>query len=349
AQSYEYMRGENNCKITNPKDLQILKHHTFYGREKDNLIYPIAIANLVLHGIDEPHIWHGNTLTGGETYEGLFADAPDLHDVILMNPPFGGKESKEAQAGFNYKTSATQVLFLQHALQSLKSHGRCGIVLDEGILFRTNETAFVATKRNLLENSNLWCIISLPAGTFVAAGGGVKANILFFTKGEPTEKIWYYDLSDIKVGIRTPLTESHFDDFLRLLPTRGDSERSWTIDIIERKNIASEKSAPLKQKAAVIEEEVKELKDKLTTLKKAKQQDSEIYKELEQTIKEQEKEARELKSQAEAIDNAVYDLKAVNPHVKIEEDNRTPEELLKFIEVKGKEINDILASLKDKG
>lgn len=349
AQSYEYMRGENNCKITNPKDLQILKHHTFYGREKDNLIYPIAIANLVLHGIDEPHIWHGNTLTGGETYEGLFADAPDLHDVILMNPPFGGKESKEAQAGFNYKTSATQVLFLQHALQSLKSHGRCGIVLDEGILFRTNETAFVATKRNLLENSNLWCIISLPAGTFVAAGGGVKANILFFTKGEPTEKIWYYDLSDIKVGIRTPLTESHFDDFLRLLPTRGDSERSWTIDIIERKNIASEKSAPLKQKAVVIEEEVKKLKDKLTTLKKAKQQDSEIYKELEQTIKEQEKEARELKSQAEAIDNAVYDLKAVNPHVKIEEDNRTPEELLKFIEVKGKEINDILASLKDKG
>ncbi|MFO5529296.1 MAG: N-6 DNA methylase, partial [Cuspidothrix sp.] len=130
-------------------------------------------------------------------------------------------------------------------------------VLDEGILFRTNETAFVSTKRNLLESCNLWCIISLPAGTFVAAGGGVKANILFFTKGETTEKIWCYDLSDIKVGKRTPLTESHFDEFFRLLPTQGDSERSWTINITERKAIAEEKSAPFKQKAAVIEEEIR--------------------------------------------------------------------------------------------
>ncbi|ALB39434.1 hypothetical protein AA650_02220 [Anabaena sp. WA102] len=348
AQSYEHIRSQNGGQITS-KDLEILKRKTFYGREKDNLIYPIAIANLVLHGIDEPHIWHGNTLTESETYGGLFTNAPDLHDVILMNPPFGGKESKEAQIGFDYQTSATQALFLQHAFKSLKSNGRCGIVLDEGILFRTNETAFVSTKRNLLENCNLWCIISLPAGTFVAAGGGVKANILFFTKGETTEKIWYYDLSDIKVGKRTPLTESHFDEFFRLLPTQGDSERSWTIDITERKAVAEEKSAPFKQKAAVIEEEIRELKDRLTALKKAKQQDSEIYTELEKTVKEQEKEARELKSQAEAIDNAVYDLKAVNPHVKTEEDNRTPAELLEFIEIKGKEINTILSSLRNKG
>ena len=177
----------------------------------------------------------------------------------------------------------------------------------------------------------------------------MKANILLFTKGETTEKIWYYDLSDIKVGKRTPLTESHFDEFFRLLPTQGDSERSWTIDITERKAVAEEKSAPFKQKAAVIEEEIRELKDRLTALKKAKQQDSEIYTELEKTVKEQEKEARELKSQAEAIDNAVYDLKAVNPHVKTEEDNRTPAELLEFIEIKGKEINTILSSLRNKG
>ena len=101
----------------------------------------------MLHGIDQPNLWHGNTLTGGETYGGLFQDAPQQFDVVLTNPPFGGKEGKEAQTRFAYKTGATQVLFLQHVIDSLKPGGRCGIVLDEGVLFRTNETAFVKTKR----------------------------------------------------------------------------------------------------------------------------------------------------------------------------------------------------------
>jgi type I restriction enzyme M protein len=89
--------------------------------------------------VDEPHLWHGNALTGGETYGGgLFLDAPALYGIALTNPPFGGKEGKEAQTRFPYKTSATQVLFLQHVIDSLKPGGRCGIVLDEGVLFRTN-------------------------------------------------------------------------------------------------------------------------------------------------------------------------------------------------------------------
>ena len=230
AQSYEHMAGQNNEKITAPEQLETLKRRTFYGREKDNTIYPIALANLMLHGIDEPHIWHGNTLTGAEIYGGLFTDAPALYDVVLMNPPFGGKEGKEAQTRFAYKTSATQVLFLQHVIDSLKPGGRCGIVLDEGVLFRTNETAFVQTKRKLLNDCDLWCIVSLPPGAFVNAGAGVKTNLLFFTKGKPTEKIWYYDLSDIKVGKKTPLTLAHFEEFFRLLSDKSDkSDRSWTV------------------------------------------------------------------------------------------------------------------------
>jgi type I restriction enzyme M protein len=230
AQSFEHMAGPNNSKIKSPDQLETLKHRTFYGREKDNAIYPIALANLVLHNIDEPHLWHGNTLTGAETYGGLFQDAPPLHDVVLMNPPFGGKEGKDAQTRFPYKTGATQVLFLQHVIDSLKPNtGRCGIVLDEGVLFRTNETAFVQTKRKLLDDCDLWCIVSLPGGVFTAAGAGVKTNLLFFNKGKPTEKIWYYDLSDIKVGKRTPFLLEKFEEFFKLLPTRGDSERSWTV------------------------------------------------------------------------------------------------------------------------
>ena len=228
AQSYQHMREALGDGIT-AEQLETLKRRTFYGREKDNAIYPIALANLVLHEIDEPHVWHGNTLTGGEIYGGLFEGAPALYDVILMNPPFGGKEGKDAKTHFAYKTGSTQVLFLQHVIDNLKPDGRCGIVLDEGVLFRTNETAFVQTKRKLLDECDLWCIVSLPRGTFVNAGAGVKANLLFFTRGGPTERIWYYDLSDIKVGKKTPLTLAKFEEFFRLLPERADSERSWTV------------------------------------------------------------------------------------------------------------------------
>ncbi|MGH7845621.1 MAG: N-6 DNA methylase [Candidatus Binatia bacterium] len=279
AQSFEHMAGPNNRNITSPDQLEALKHQTFYGREKDNAIYPIGLANLVLHNVDEPHIWHGNTLTGAETYGGLFQGAPALYDVVLMNPPFGGKEGKDAQTRFAYKTGATQVLFLQHVIDSLKPGGRCGIVLDEGVLFRTNETAFVQTKRKLLDDCELWCIVSLPPGTFVNAGAGVKANLLFFTKGGPTKKIWYYDLAAIKVGKKTPLTASHFEEFFRLLPNPEDSERSWTVS---RKEI-----------------EVKN-----------------------------------------------YDLKAVNPNAKNNNDARTPEELLDIIEAKGREVREALAILR---
>lgn len=228
AQMYEYMYAAVEDTITGPQ-LDTLTNHTFFGREKDNIIYPIALASLVLHGIDTPHIWHGNTLTKNETYGGLWQGAPSEFDIILTNPPFGGKEGKEAQINYSYKTSATQVLFLQEVIKSLKRGGTCGIVLDEGVLFRTNESAFADTKRWLLDECDLWAIVSLPGGVFTAAGAGVKTNLLFFTKGEPTKSVWYYDLSDIKVGKKTPLTLDRFDDFFALLPTRGDSDCSWTV------------------------------------------------------------------------------------------------------------------------
>ena len=227
-EGYEHMRKRLGSKIT-AEQIEILKRRTFYGREKENTIFPVALANMILHGIDEPHLWHGNTLTGGETYGGLFLDTPGLYDVIGTNPPFGGKEGPEAQTHFTYKTSATSVLFLQHIIASLKKGGRCGMVIDEGVLFRTNETAYVQTKRKLLDDCDLWCIVSLPGGVFSAAGAGVKTNLLFFTKGKPTEKVWYYDLSDIKVGKKKPFMLEHFEDFFKLLPTRADSPRSWTV------------------------------------------------------------------------------------------------------------------------
>jgi type I restriction enzyme M protein len=229
AQAYEYIKQTREESSLVPNVKRPDKNCSFYGREKENLVYPIALANLVLHGIDEPHIWHGNTLTKQEIYGGLFKDAPSQFDVIMTNPPFGGKENKKAQDQFFYKSSSTQLLFLQHVIDSLSPKGRCGIVVDEGILFRTTDTAFVQTKRRLLETCDLWCIVSLPIGAFINAGASIKTDIFFFTKGKPTERIWYYDLSDIKISKATPLTSEHFDEFFQLLPKTADSGRSWSV------------------------------------------------------------------------------------------------------------------------
>lgn len=344
AQAFEYMKDKNPSS----EQLRTLKHRTFYGREKDNTIYPIGLANLILHGIDEPHVWHGNTLTGQETYGGLFEGAPPFFDVILMNPPFGGKESKAAQNLFAFQTGATQVLFLQYIIDHLRPDGgRCGMVIDEGVLFRTNETAFVQTKRKLLDDCDLYCIVSLPGGVFSAAGAGVKTNLLFFTKGKPTEKIWYYDLSDIKVGKKLPFTLDKFTDFFRLLPERADSERSWTVDITARRADAKRQAEPLREKARPFTAEAAELRSRVKELKRQNTPDANAKAaELSERITTLDSEARELTNKAQAIEDAVYDLKAVNPNAKSVEDKRTPDELLDFIEAKGREVAKALAALK---
>ena len=346
AQSFAYIR-ENLVKSVTPDQLEILKERAFWGREKENLIYPIALANLVLHGIDRPNLWHGNTLTGQEIYGGLFEGAPPMFDVILTNPPFGGKEGKEAQTNFDYKTGSTQVLYLQHVLRNLNDGGRCGIVLDEGLLFRANQDAFVKTKRKLLDECDLWCIVSLPAGVFTTAGAGVKTNLLFFTKGKHTRKIWYYDLTDIKVRKKTPLTLKRFENFFKLLHTRADSELSWTVDLDERKKSAAVEARPFKEGATKKFQEAAQWKERLKELKKTKSKDEKDIQEANTKVKALTKESKSLANKAKEIENAVYDLKAVNPNKKPVIDTRTPEELLGIIENKGKEVAEAVAFLRE--
>lgn len=348
AQSYEHIKAAIDRQGATGDQYTILKERTFYGREKENLIYPIALANLVLHGIDHPHIWHGNTLTGKESYGGLFAGAPDQFDVVLTNPPFGGKEGKDAQTQFDYKTSSTQVLYLQHVIRSLKPGGRCGMVVDEGLLFRTNEDAFVKTKRKLLADCDLWCVVSLPGGVFTQAGAGVKTNLLFFTKGQPTKTIWYYDLSDLKIAKKKPLTLEHFADFFERLPNRSDSDASWIADMAARKKKAAAEAKPFHDQAREKRQETARWKERLDELRKPKpaDRDAATIEEADNKIKELTKEANALTAKATDIENAVYDLKAVNPNKISDTDTRTPEELLAIIEAKGGEIEAALALLR---
>jgi len=344
VQSYLYML--ETAQAQGADAIEHLKHDTFFGREKENLIYPITLANMVLHGIEQPSIWHGNSLTGNEVYGGLFTGAPSRYDVILTNPPFGGKEGKEAQTNFAYKTGATQVLFLQHVIDGLKPGGRCGIVLDEGVLFRTNETAFVQTKRKLLDDCCVHTIISLPGGVFSTAGAGVKTNILIFKKGKRTEKIWYYDLSDVKVGKRSPFTLDKFDEFFSLLPSHADSERSWSVDMDERKRMAEEQSSPIRAEEKVFSGKAAACNNRIRELKKSKAPDYDAINKAETELADYISQARKYKEQADAIGAAVYDLKAVNPNRKAELDSRTPQELVALIEEKQIEIMAALTELK---
>ncbi|MCA1560358.1 MAG: SAM-dependent methyltransferase [Acidobacteria bacterium] len=345
AQAAEHMKPKPGAGISGAA-ISKLKHETFWGREKENLIYPIGLANLILHGIDYPNIWHGNVLTKHEVYGGLFTGAPAQFDVVLTNPPFGGKESVAAQTHFAYRTSATQVLFLQHIIEALKTGGRCGMVIDEGVLFRTNEDAFVKTKRKLTDECDLWCVLSLPGGVFSTAGAGVKTNLLFFTKGKATERIWYYDLSDVKVGKKSPLTLRHFEGFLTNLPTPADSGRSWTVDLAARRANAAAEALPFRETARARTREADRGRDELAVLKKAKLRDEEAITASEARVRDLVKQAREATGKADDIENAVYDLKAVNPHRKPEVDRRTPTELLDLVEAKGVEIAKALKALR---
>lgn len=380
AIAYEHIARKLGSSPTST-DIDTLKHDTFFGREKENLVFPIALANLVLHGIDQPNLWHGNSLTRRATYGALFEKAPKQFDVILTNPPFGGKEGKDAQKNFAFETSATQVLFVQDILAELAPSGTCAIVLDEGLLFRTNESAFVETKRKMVDECELWAIVSLPGGVFSTAGAGVKTNLLFFTKGRKTERIWYYDLSGVKVGKKTPLTLAHFgfapdgstlpDDklpttlvaewqadeanagqpfptYARLLAKRGtaagDSRYSWTVDFAARRAKAREEMQPLLDKAAGIKAEVVDLKETLKRLKRDKAAEAKIAACTTQ-IAEKEKAARDLEAQAAAIDAAVFDLKAVNPNAVTKVDERTPQQIIQNIAAQGRIVAEALGRL----
>ena len=341
AQSYEHMKANAKSSV----DLAALKQRTFYGREKDTHVYPIALLNLVLHGIDEPCIWHGNTLSKTAVSEALFQGAPAFFDVVLMNPPFGGKEGKEAQTHYEYKTNATQVLFLQNVLQSMRKGSRCGIVLDEGVLFRVDSEGHVKTKRKLLEECDVYCVVSLPGGVFTAAGAGVKTNLVFFKKGKATERIWYYDLADVKVGKKTPMTLAQFEDFFRLLPERGEGERSWTVDFAARVQKSLDDAAPHRAQAEAAQGEAKGLEGEWRRVKKERGTDAAATLAALAAGNAKAREAREALGKADAIENAAYDLKAVNPNRVTVEDKRTPAELLAVIATRGREADAALAQL----
>ena len=217
CEAYSYM----HANVTNSADEETLQTATYYGKELKGLAYIIAMMNMILHGVQSPNIIRTNTLT-----ENLSNITPsEQKNVVLANPPFGAKEREEVQQNFPIRTPETAYMFLQHFIRMMKAGGRAGIVIKNTFLSNGDAKAL---RQKLLEECNLHTILDLPSGVFT--GAGVKTVVLFFTKGEPTQKVWYYQL-DKHFTKTKPLTEADLEDFLTLQKTKAESENSWTLDV----------------------------------------------------------------------------------------------------------------------
>src|SRR5258706_13562316 len=220
CEAFDYL----SAKAKSTKDFTTLQTRTFHGKEKKSLAYVIAIMNMILHGIEAPNIIHTNTLS-----ENL-ADIQekDRYDVVLANPPFGGKEREEVQENFPIRTSETAFLFLQHFIRILKAGGRRGIVIQKNLLSH-NDHASVSLRKHLLESCNLHTVLDCPGGTF--QGAGVKTVVLFFEKGSRTRKVWFYSLDPGRnMGKTNSLNDDDLADFVKLQKTFADSPKSWSVN-----------------------------------------------------------------------------------------------------------------------
>ncbi len=257
CEAYDYLRhGIKGGELTT-SELQTLQTKTFYGKEKKSLAYVIAIMNMILHGIDTPNIIHTNTLAEN------IADIQDKDrfDVVLANPPFGGKERAEVQQNFPIKTGETAFLFLQHFIKHLKAGGRGAVVIKNTFL-SNSDNASKALRKELLESCHLHTVLDCPGGTFL--GAGVKTVTLFFDKGAPTRKVWYYQLDPGRnMGKTNSLNDNDLKEFVELQASFAESEKSWSVDVtdidqenfdLSVKNPNTPEAAPLREPEDIIAE-----------------------------------------------------------------------------------------------
>ncbi len=246
----EYMRED----VSTAKDEKKL-HGDIHGVELKPLPHMLAITNMILHGVEDPStILRGDMLSRPYTEYG----PKDRVDVIVANPPFGGTVTDGTELNFpsQFRTRETADLFLVLFVHLLKDGGRAGIILPDGSLF--GEGVKSKIKEHLLTECNLHTIVRLPPGVFNPYAG-VNTNLLFFTKGEPTKEVWYYQMQ-LPVGLRAytknkPLTDKEFEVVKEWWKDRKENDFAWKVSIedIRAKNWNLDFKNP---KGGEIEEEI---------------------------------------------------------------------------------------------
>lgn len=225
TESYMLMHPQAKSVADNER----LQEETYYGKELKSLPFILGMMNMILNGIATPNIRKMNTLSIN-----LF-NLTEKYDIILTNPPFGGT-IRGIESNFPYPSAATEILFLQHVLRSLKNNGKCAIIVPEGVLATTDDQAYVNTKKELLNQFNLHRIVKLPRGAF-APYTDIPTNILFFDAGKNTQEVWYFEIP-LPEGKRqftktNPLQNKHFDECREFWNKRELNEQSWVVSVEE--------------------------------------------------------------------------------------------------------------------
>jgi type I restriction enzyme M protein len=274
VEAYNYLT-ENQSKLSSTQ-MAILQNNTFYGKEIKSLAYIIGVMNMILHGIEAPNIRHMDTLA--QNINDI--QEKDRYSVVLANPPFGAGIGREIQQNFPIKTGETAFLFLQHFIKILKAGGKAGVVIKNTFLSNT-DNASVSLRKLLLENCNLQTVLDLPGGVF--AGAGVKTVVLFFEKGKPTKKVWFYQLNlGRNLGKTNPLNEKDLAEFVELQKTKADSENSWSVDIKDVNQETFDLSVKNPNKSGEVA--LRDPKQILEEIKKLDQENSSILNEITKQI-----------------------------------------------------------------
>ena len=219
--------------LLNDEKRKKLEHSTLYGFDVDQGMIRFARMNLLLHGLEAENVKRRDAIAIEYGQE-----EDKQYDIVLTNPPFAGRIDKtRIKKDLPIIATKTEILFLGHAIQLLKDRGRCGIIVPEGLLFG-NSSAHKDIKRYLLEKCNLQAVVSMPNGAFMPYSG-VKTSVLIFQKGEPTKKVWFYELHNIGYSLGSkpaPIKENDIPNLLGKWETKTVSEQSWiaTIDDIKK-------------------------------------------------------------------------------------------------------------------
>lgn len=218
--AYDYMKNQSQDK----EKQDFLRNEALSGVDNTALVVTLASMNLYLHGV-------GTNRSPIVCRDSLEKAPESLVDVILANPPFGTRPAGSVEISrddFYVDTKNNQLNFLQHIMVSLKQGGRAAVVLPDNVLFEGN--AGETVRKELLKKFNLHTILRLPTGIFYAQG--VKANVLFFTKGIPTKEIWYFDYrTGVKHTLATnPMQRHHLDEFVECYCADDMGKRKETYD-----------------------------------------------------------------------------------------------------------------------
>ena len=216
--AYDYMKPQSSDKAKQ----DFLRNNALHGYDNTALVVTLASMNLYLHGI-------GTDRSPIICQDSLEKAPSTLVDVILANPPFGTRPAGSVEIDrqdFYVETKNNQLNFLQHMMVMLKNGGRAAVVLPDNVLFEGG--AGETIRKELLKNFNLHTILRLPTGIFYAQG--VKANVLFFTKGTPTKDIWFFDYrTGVKHTLATnPMLRHHLDEFVECYNADNINARTET-------------------------------------------------------------------------------------------------------------------------